>query len=195
MTDRLAFILSGEDIDQLAEHVGVAWVERFTDTSDSRSDAITQLCDAIDELTDSRHRSRADGRGCTCGWNGRDLLAHLRDVRRRQQIEALAAVDVTVEQPDIGVFPVAIDRYDWSRPPGRLLKTWGDAGNLTDEDVAALCDLPLDVYRGIVAGSEQITTEIARRLEKGTSTFPANVWLMLERHYRAALVERARQPH
>lgn len=173
--------LSGEDIVLLTEHLGTAWVERFTDTDDGvRHDAVSQLCDAIHELTRGRHQSRVDGRGCTCGWDGRDLLRHIVET---------CAPDEPVE------FPLAIDKADWTRPPGRLIKSWADAGELTDEDVAAACDLPLDAYRGLISGSEQITTEIARRLETGTHTFPANVWLMLERNYRAALVERARQPH
>jgi plasmid maintenance system antidote protein VapI len=174
--------LSGEDIALLTEHLGSVWVARFTDTDDEfHADAVGELCEAVDELARGRHHNRADGQGCTCGWNGRDLLRHVVEDYR--------------EQSDAPGFPLAIDKFDWSRPPGRLIKTWGDAGGLADEDIATVCDLPLDVYRGIVAGSEHITTDIAHKLEAGTQTFPANVWLMLDRHYRAALVERARQLH
>lgn len=173
--------LSGADIALLIQHLGAAWVVRFTDDDpDGHHEAVTQLCDAIHRLTRGRHASRADGRGCTCGWDGRDLLAHI--------------LDEHIDDSDVA-FPLAIDKSDWTRPPGRLIKTWGDAAGLTDEDIATACELPVDVYRGIIAGSELITTDIARKLEAGTNTFPANVWLMLERNYRAALVERAHQPH
>jgi plasmid maintenance system antidote protein VapI len=171
------------DVALLTEHLGQTWVARLADMdADVRHGALSDLCEAIRELTASHYR-RVDGRGCTCGWNGDDLLGHFVEAHQSGAEKATAT------------FPVAIDKFDWSRPPGRLIKTWGDAGSLTDEDIAAACDLPVEVYRGVVSGSEHITTEIAVKLEAGTHTFPANVWLMLERNYRAALVERARQPH
>lgn len=175
---------SVEDIALLSEHLGQGWVSRLVDDEiNVRHGALIDLCETIRELTAGRHYGRVDGRGCTCGWNGEDLLKHF----------------VTAHQhgpeKEVVAFPVAIDKFDWSRPPGRLIKTWGDAGGLTDEDIAVACGLPVDTYRGIIAGSEHITTEIAVKLEEGTHTFPANVWLMLERNYRAALIERARQPH
>jgi plasmid maintenance system antidote protein VapI len=181
---RMVVAFSADDVALLTQHLGQNWVARFADDGDAvRHDALSDLCGVIGELTTGRHYGRVDGRGCTCGWNGEDLLGHF----------------VTIHHQETGkehvVFPVAIDKFDWSRPPGRLIKTWGDAGGLTDEDIAASCDLPVEVYRGIVAGSEHITTEVAVKLEEGTHTFPANVWLMLERNYRAALIERARQPH
>jgi len=179
VTEERTVSLSGADIDWLTQHLGEPWVERFTDTDGT--EAVAELCEAIRELTQGRHHLRADGRGCTCGWNGRDLLRHI-----------LAEHE---DRVDPVVFPMAIDKFDWSRPPGRLIKTWGDAGGLTDEDIATSCELPVEIYRAIIAGSEQITPEIAHKLETGTHTFPANVWLMLERNYRAALVERAHQPH
>jgi plasmid maintenance system antidote protein VapI len=176
--------LSGGDIATLAEYLGWSWVERLADTDDDvRHRAVHDLCETIRELTSNRHYCRVDGRGCTCGWNGDDLLRHFVEVHQ------------SGTEKETVVFPVAIDKFDWSRPPGRLIKTWADAGGLTDEDVAAACNLPVEVYRGVVSGSEYILPEIALKLEEGTHTFPANVWLMLERNYRAALVERARQPH
>jgi plasmid maintenance system antidote protein VapI len=181
---RVAVAFSAEDITLLTDCLGLAWVTRLVDDEDrARHEAINDLCDAIRELTANRHYRRVDGRGCTCGWNGEDLLAHF--VQAHRADDKAAAV----------VFPVAIDKFDWSRPPGRLIKIWADAGGLTDEDVAIACGLSVATYRGIVSGSEQITTELAVKLEEGTHTFSANVWLMLERNYRAALVERAQQPH
>lgn len=183
MTEPETVSLSGEDIALLADCLGSAWVARLADTNDQvHRGAINDLCDAIRELTANRHHRRVDGRGCTCGWNGENLLGHFVDAHQSR-------TDGSV------VFPVAIDKFDWSRPPGRLIKTWADAGGLVDEDVAAACDLPVEVYRGVISGSEHITTDVAVKLEDGTHTFPANVWLMLERNYRAALIERARQPH
>ncbi len=91
----------------------------------------------------------------------------------------------------LGVFPSSVDSADWTRPPGRLLQTWADAHGLAPEDVATACDLPLDVYHGIVAGTEHITDPVARNLERGTDLFPKNIWLKLDRNYRAALVEHA----
>lgn len=180
---RLAIAFSAEDIALLTEHLGQNWVARLTDDeSDMRHEALADLCEAIRELTTGRHYGRVDGRGCTCGWNGDDLLGHFVEAHRHGPEKEVA-------------FPVAIDKFDWSRPPGRLIKTWADAGGLTDDDIATACGLPVQIYRGIVAGSEHITTDIAVKLEEGTHTFPANVWLMLERNYRAALIERARQPH
>jgi plasmid maintenance system antidote protein VapI len=173
-----------DDVALLTEHLGQTWVARLADMdADVRHGALSDLCDAIRELAAGRHHCRVDGRGCTCGWNGDDLLRHY--VEAHQSGSEKEAV----------LFPVAIDKFDWSRPPGRLIKTWADAGDLTDEDVAAACDVPLETYRGVISGSEHITTELAVKLEHGTRTFPANVWLMLERNFRAALVERARQPH
>lgn len=175
---------SGEDIALLTEHLGESWVARLADDEVLvRHGALGDLCEAIRELTAGRHYRRVDGRGCTCGWNGDDLLGHLLEAHRHGN-----------EEPAV-VFPVAIDKFDWSRPPGRLIKTWGDAAGLTDEDIAAACDLPVDIYRGVVGGAEHISIDVAAKLEEGTNTFPANVWLMLERNYRAALVERAQQPH
>lgn len=180
---QIVVVFSGEDIALLIEHLGQNWVARLADEHrDVRHGALQDLCEVIGALA-GRHYRRVDGRGCTCGWNGENLLGHFVEASQRGG------------EGETVVFPLAIDKFDWSRPPGRLIKTWGDAGGLTDEDIAAACDLPVDVYRGIVAGSEHITTEIATKLEKGTHTFPANVWLMLERNFRAALVERARQPH
>lgn len=184
MSDFGLISLSGADLALFSDCLGEHWVARLADTDDNvRHAAVSDLCDAVRTFATSRHYRRVDGRGCTCGWNGDDLLRHFVDAHR------------DTGEGDTVVFPVAIDKFDWSRPPGRLLQTWGNAGGLTDEDIARSCDLPLDVYRGIVAGSEHITTEIAIKLQEGTHTFPANVWLMLERNYRAALVERARQPH
>jgi plasmid maintenance system antidote protein VapI len=178
--------LSGGDVSMLGECLGWAWVARLADAEDSvRHGAVNDLCEAIRVLVGDRHHSRVDGRGCTCGWNGDDLLGHFVETHQR----SAEAEEGTV------VFPLAIDKFDWSRPPGRLIKTWADAAKLTDQDVAVACGLPVEIYRGIISGSEHITTEIAVKLEEGTHTFPANVWLMLERNYRAALVERARQPH
>lgn len=105
------------------------------------------------------------------------------------------AVGQEPEMADGDAFPLAIDKVDWTKPPGRLLQVWADARGLTDEDLAQVCGLPLDVLKGVEAGSSRITIEVARKLEAGTNTFSANVWLMLERNYRAALIARAHQPH
>lgn len=189
------------------------------------TDAVTNVFTAGQMPGRNRHQRRVDGNGCTCGWSGRDMLSHLLGARREQEVKALApleelafeanrqfrellrdpqwsaaywsarnqADDVQAERSAAFAFPV--DTYDWKRPPGRLLAEWAERRSLSNRDVAQMCDLPLDVYEGILLGSERITTNIAIHLEAGTSTYPANVWLMLERNYRAALVERAHEPH
>jgi plasmid maintenance system antidote protein VapI len=85
-------------------------------------------------------------------------------------------------------FPVAIEGFDWSRPPGRLLVLWGEAAGLEDTDIARSCGIELDVYRGIVTGSEPITAAVAQQLSRGTNTFPAYLWVLLEQRYRTALM-------
>lgn len=206
-----------------------------------------------------RHQRRVDGRGCTCGWDGADMLRHLVGSRQREEIIELAAAtylsdeavrylqmlmrdpnwaasywaarsranddigllfealhrlggEITVDDGEYRVrfpgagdvarhsfagtgFPLAIHSAAWNRPPGRYLQIWADASGLSTEDVATACELPVDVYQSVVSGSTCITPEIAHKLETGTNTYPANVWLMLERSYRAALVERANRPH
>lgn len=92
-----------------------------------------------------------------------------------------------------GTFPLAIDTYDWSRPPGYLLQTWSESVGVSDAEVAKALGLSVDDYRAVVTGSERITPELARRIEFATDTFAANFWLKLERSYRAALIEHARR--
>lgn len=101
------------------------------------------------------------------------------------------AADVELQRP--AEFPVAIDAYDWTRPPGHLLAGWAGLQGLDQYGAAELCGVSVEVFDGLVAGSERITTDIAARLEAATGTLSANAWLMLERNYRAALVERAHQ--
>jgi plasmid maintenance system antidote protein VapI len=255
---RLAQILSRSEV---AEEIGEAIHSLVPSRHRRRQVANTIVAALTSEvlifaLADRKHRRRVDGRGCICGWNGRDLLLHLIATRRDVEVVEMAAYDFINEEAvrylhlllrdphwaatywaargraddNIGLlfvalarlgaqvtlgdgeyrvkfsgagsasqppiegtevfFPLSVDNYDWTKPPGRLLRIWVAASGRSDGEMAQACDLPIDVYRAVLAGTVSITTEIARKLETGTNSFPANTWLMLERNYRAALVDR-----
>jgi plasmid maintenance system antidote protein VapI len=172
--------LSGSDLAQLEHVLGPGWISRLL-ADDTRRDAVVELAELIDSLTS--HRRRADGKGCTCGWNGDNMVDHLRAALQQDDNES---------EPDL--FPLSVERRNRTRPPGELLRIWAAVGQRSNQDVARACGIPYDTYRGILAGSERITDDLARKLEAGTGTYPKNTWLMLERDYRAALIE-ATQTH
>jgi plasmid maintenance system antidote protein VapI len=179
MTSDCTLPFAGDDLDSLEAVLGPQWVTRFLD-DETRHDAVVELADIIDGFIG--HHRRADGKGCTCGWNGDNTVAHL------------LAVLSEHDDDEASLFPLSVDRHDRTRPPGELLRIWAAVGRRSDADVARACEIPLDTYRGILTGSEVITDDLARKLEHGTRTYPKNIWLMLERDYRAALIEGAQGP-
>ena len=141
-----------------------------------------------------------------CTWRGTAWVQRLLndDTRHAALFELTEAVPPQTsgpggvdrhQTPGTGTWPLAIDSHDWSRPPGRYLKSWSEHVGASDEEMAEALKLPLDEYRALLVGTERITPELARTIELITDTFPANFWLRLERSYRAALIDLAERPH
>jgi plasmid maintenance system antidote protein VapI len=171
---------------------------------------------ALSEPRAPAHIGRADNGGCICGWDGIDLLHHFREVRAGHELARLSVDGTLADQAQLYLlrlltdprwaaayqdardnpamvaqtdFPSAVVSSDTKHPPGALLARWALRRGYTDDIASDAVGLPVDRYRGIVAGSDVITAGIAAQLEK--TGLSRNTWLMLERNYRAALVEQA----
>jgi plasmid maintenance system antidote protein VapI len=78
---------------------------------------------------------------------------------------------------------------DWVVHPGSTLREWREENHLPASAAAMACaGMPLVLYRGVEAGSEPITENVAAGLAHGTG-IPATLWLNLERIFRAGLAQ------
>lgn len=78
---------------------------------------------------------------------------------------------------------------DWVIHPGETLREWREDNHLPVTAAAVTCaHMPVDLYRGIEAGTESIDEQVAAGLAHGTG-IPASLWLNLERIFRAGLAE------
>lgn len=77
---------------------------------------------------------------------------------------------------------------DWVVRPGVILDEEMQERGLTADAVASACDLDVEVMKGLLAGTEPLTPEIAASLSVllGTS---ATLWLNLEQAYRSGLAK------
>jgi plasmid maintenance system antidote protein VapI len=75
---------------------------------------------------------------------------------------------------------------DWVVAPGEVLSEWCGENGLTPRVAATACDIPLDVFEGILRGDAHITGEIAERLAIVVGVSPG-FWLRFEKWYRDGL--------
>lgn len=76
---------------------------------------------------------------------------------------------------------------DWTIAPGETLREWREELGFGTKVASALCaGMSREQYERIEAAKEPITPVIAAALTQGTG-IPTNLWLNLERRYRADL--------
>lgn len=76
---------------------------------------------------------------------------------------------------------------DWVVAPGDTLREWMEENHLSPRVTATACGrMPLNLFKGVLAGETKITPDLAKGLEHGTR-IPAYLWMNLERAYRAGL--------
>ncbi len=74
---------------------------------------------------------------------------------------------------------------DWATHPGEHLEELLRTRRWTDEGLARTTGLPLDLIRGVIAGTRPVTPEMAQRLER-VLDLKASVWINLQANWDAA---------
>ena len=79
-------------------------------------------------------------------------------------------------------------RYsDLAIPPGEALKEEIEARGMTPEELAGLCGEPVETIEAIFRGRQEITPDLAAKLEKAVAGIKASFWLNLEDSYQETL--------
>ncbi len=75
-------------------------------------------------------------------------------------------------------------RPDYAVPPGWVLDDHISARNISQEELAESCSIPLKLVRGIIAGEAPIDRETAAQLEEVLGV-NASIWLEVDGEYRS----------